>query len=623
VFVRRSLECANPQRFYSSSNHIQGFEELMKRRFFYAPSFSIYGSLSGLYDLGPSSTVIKWKLLESWKDKFIYQSENVIPTESSSILSEKVLQASGHLQKFQDMVIRDTLGQCYRADHLLMEHLESLKLPESEIASIKHQMGDFTPEEMKAKMLQYGLTHHPETKTELTETFNFNLMFQTKVGAEGKHTGFFRPEIAQGIFVNFQRLFEQSGGKLPFGAASIGSAYRNEASPRQGLLRTREFTLAEIEYFLHPDDISHSQFTNITSKSLPILSACQQKSENPETIQWISAEQLNELVHNETLVYYCTQAYEFLLQSGIQPNTIRFRQHLSNEMAHYAKSCWDVEIFSQQYGWIECIGIAHRGSYDLSQHSKCSGQPRLLQVFQPFPDGPKMEQKVSVRPVQPKFGKHFRERGPAVLQYLNNLCDEEFAALYSFYQDPQSSVFRVNVPDFSVDLPKELVEFHFEETQVSGSNITPIVIEPSFGINRILYCILEQSFRVRENDFARTFLSLPLHLVPTSCVILPLFTGAEFKAAAHSIAQLLRKEKIDFKIDDAGQSIGKRYARTDELGIPFAITVDHQTVEEIKSGSGTVTLRERDSTTQTRLPIQNLPQKLRELFTAPPTLTKE
>ena len=187
----------------------------------------------------------------------------------------------------------------------------------------------------------------------------FNLMFQTHIGPSGAVRGFLRPETAQGIFVNFKRLLEFNQGKLPFAAAQIGNAFRNEISPRSGLIRVREFTMAEIEHFCDPEDKSHPKFSGVTETVMTLYSACNQMNGEPARQVKIGEAVAGGTVANPTLGYFLTRIHNFLIKIGVDGSRLRFRQHMANEMAHYATDCWDAEILTS-YGWIECVGCADR-----------------------------------------------------------------------------------------------------------------------------------------------------------------------------------------------------------------------------------------------------------------------
>ena len=182
-----------------------------------------------------------------------------------------------------------------------------------------------------------------------------------------------RPETAQGIFINFRRLLDYNNSRIPFAAAQVGLGFRNEISPRQGLLRVREFAMAEIEHFVDPKNKDHPKFANVAKEELNMYSAEDQENpdvKGPKKIKIGDAVKTG-MVCNETVAYFLARTSLFLKLVGIRPDAIRFRQHRSNEMAHYANDCWDAEV-ETSYGWIEIAGHADRSAFDLCKHSEAT-----------------------------------------------------------------------------------------------------------------------------------------------------------------------------------------------------------------------------------------------------------
>ena len=496
-------------------------------------------------------------------------------------------------------------------DQLLNDNnnVKDIKYSRELLEKIKRDAGGYNKEQMIDAFNKIGFDKHPETNNPISEPFPFNLMFETKIGAEGKVRAYLRPETAQGIFVNFQRLLDQAGNKLPFGVATIGQAYRNEVSPRQGLLRTREFTMAEIEHFVFPDQKDHPQYQQIKSQILPLFPQLNQQSNEPKVDQMMVEEAVNsKLISSECMGYYLVKTLQFLESCGLDRTKIRFRQHLKDEMAHYAIDCWDAEIYSSRFGWIECVGIADRACFDLSQHGKFTSNTRAMQVFRNYPDGPKWVELYSISPKQPSFGQLFKNKGGSILSSLNSLPSSELKSFKEKLNENQNISFSVESEE--INLNNSLITIKETKKLVEGEPIFPHVIEPSFGIGRILYFILEHNYWTRDEDVNRCVLSLPIQLSPITCSVLPLQNTEEFQPIIKDIVSQLITSKIAHKVDDAAQSIGKRYARTDELGIPFAITVDF---DSLKGEDSSVTLRERDSLEQIRVPLCDLISILKDI----------
>lgn len=499
-------------------------------------------------------------------------------------------------------MVEDTVtGECFRADHLLEAAIDELlsntsKLSEEQIIALqtdRNIAGSLSGADLDAKLKQYNVKA-PVTGNDISNSYDFNLMFHTQIGPSGKEPGFLRPETAQGIFVNFKRLLEYNNGKLPFASSQIGTAFRNEISPRAGLLRVREFTLAEIEHFVDPEKKDHPKFASVRDVELNLFTQERQVSATGPTYIKIGDAVDQKIVNNETLGYFMARTHAFLLKVGINPKKLRFRQHLSDEMAHYAQDCWDAEI-ETSYGWIECVGIADRSCYDLTVHGEATNE--LMAAWVDFEGGPRVVEGYKIVVNKGMIGKAFKKDGQVIIKKLENSTDEEIAK----YQDQLEKESKLTVEGF--ELAPETISFQKFEKKVSGRNVVPSVIEPSFGIGRILYCIFEHSYR--ERDAQRTYLSFVPILAPVKCSLLPLMQKPELLTPIPAIMQSLSRRGISCKLDDSSAKIGKRYARTDEIGIPFGITVDYETLED-----GTVTLRERDTMKQVRVHIDKLPDVL-------------
>ena len=186
----------------------------------------------------------------------------------------------------------------------------------------------------------------PETGNPVSKPVVFNLMFDTQIGPTGQFKGFLRPETAQGHFLNFKRLLEFNNDQMPFASASIGKSFRNEISPRQGLLRVREFTMAEIEHYVHPTRKQHEKFLDVQDVVLPLYSKTAQLQGVGHSYITIGEAVAKKIVDNETLGYFMVRIFKFLEIIGIEMKRVRFRQHMDNELAHYATDCWDADIES-------------------------------------------------------------------------------------------------------------------------------------------------------------------------------------------------------------------------------------------------------------------------------------
>lgn len=295
------------------------------------------------------------------------------------------------------------------------------------------------------------------------------------------------------------------------------------------------------------------------------------------------------MVENETLGYFMARVHQFLLNIGINKDKFRFRQHLKNEMAHYATDCWDGEILTS-YGWIECVGCADRAAFDLTVHSKKTG--RSLTVKQKL-DTPKERTEWVVEVNKKFFGSKFKQKAKLIESVLSKFSQDELIRRHEELE--KNGEFTCQVNGQIVKLDSSLVTIKMKTTLQHIREYIPNVIEPSFGLGRIIYCIFDHCFQVRVDSESRGFFSFPLQIAPIKVFVTTISNNDGFPAILKRISQALRKREIYFKIDDSNTSIGKKYARNDELGTPFGITIDFETIKD-----QTVTLRERNSMRQVR-----------------------
>lgn len=516
-------------------------EDVLKRRFFFDQSFAIYGGISGQYDYGPMGCAFKSNLLDAWRKFFILE-EQMLEVDCSILTPEPVLKASGHVERFADLMVKDVKnGECFRLDHLIKAHLEEIRMNKKTDEALKKECEDIqvkldgmSKEEMAAILKRFDMKA-PVSKNDLTEPIEFNLMFGTQIGPTGLIKGFLRPETAQGIFVNFKRLLEFNQDKLPFAAAQIGNAFRNEISPRSGLIRVREFTMAEIEHFCDPNDKSHSKFSDIKNEKLCLYSACNQmdgKGANHVTI----GEAVDKgLVANETLGYFMARIQKFLVKIGVDSNKLRFRQHMGNEMAHYACDCWDAECLTS-YGWVECVGCADRSAYDLNQHAKATN---VKLAAEKKLKEPKLMNVCELAPNKGLIGKTFRKEAKLILETLASLDREELDKVDNDFK--VKGEYDLKLPDGSIiKITKDMAGIKRYQKTVHVEEFVPSVIEPSFGIGRIMWAIFEHNFRTREGDEQRrNYFSLPPVVAPLKCSVLPLSGNDEFVPLVKKLCKLI------------------------------------------------------------------------------------
>jgi glycyl-tRNA synthetase len=554
--------------------------ELARRRGFLWPAFELYGGAAGFYDYGPLGAPLKRRIEDIWRQYFVI-AEGFAEIEAPTIGVEGIFQASGHLSGFSDPLTGcKECKEVYRADHLIKHIIE---VPDA-----------LTNEEIYRCMQENEITC-PECGGELSSVYEFNLMFKTMIGPGNKMTGYMRPETAQGMFINFPRLLRYFRGALPFAAVQIGKSYRNEISPRQGVIRLREFTQAEAEIFIDPRDKTHPRFDEVKAIRMKFYSQEAQEKGVEEEMSFGEAVERGVVAH-QTLAYYVARTYQYLLAVGIDPQKLRFRQHKSDEMAHYAADCWDAEVLLDRLGWIELVGVADRTDYDLKAHTTVSKVN--LSVFVNYGQ-PKKRKKTVVKPDFKALGPMFKSKAKAVGEALRALAPEQLAG----------EKIQVYVDGGTIDIDRSLVSFESVEEEVRGEEVVPHVIEPSFGIDRILYSILDHSYYEDEIDGEkRAVLRFKPQVAPIEVAVLPLMDRSELVGPAKKILEELRSRGMRTDYDTSG-SIGRRYRRNDEIGTPYEVTIDYETIEE-----GTVTIRDRDSMSQVRVARWQVVDKLQALL---------
>lgn len=320
----------------------------------------------------------------------------------------------------------------------------------------------------------------------------------------------------------------------------------------------------------------------------------------------------NGIVNNETLGYMIVRTYLFLISVGVSKEFIRFRQHLPTEMAHYAADCWDAEIFCS-YGWLECVGIADRSAFDLNAHSAAA---KCDLTYKEVLDKPIEKEVLAITKASGVMVmKAFAKEGKMVKEHIEALSQDELAALEA---DVKKGPKKLEIDGKSFELKPEQLIFERKIAKISVNSFTPGVIEPSFGIDRIFTTVLEHIYYVRkggdgeDEKQTRAVLAFTPTAAPYKCVILPLDQRISRHDNYLGMMNEFRKEiallGMSYTIDESGATIGRRYARNDEIGIPFAVTFDFTTLED-----STVTMRERDSCDQIRVPLKDVGEIIRNI----------
>ncbi|MFH1642024.1 MAG: glycine--tRNA ligase [Nanoarchaeota archaeon] len=467
-----------------SKMNINEMATFCKKKGFIYQNSEIYGGFSGFFDYGPLGVELKNNIKQAFWKTFVQGREDVVGIDGTIITHPTVWKASGHIDSFTDYI--------YKCD--------------------------------KCKVLLKGDDDKgskcPKCEASLESQGQFNLMFTTQVGPTKGNIAYLRPETAQVIFTNFKLVQESARLKLPFGIAQTGKAFRNEISPRDFLFRSREFEQFEIEFFVHPDKVNECPYINeVKDMKVHILSI-----KNQENNEEHSEIKINDLIANKVCsqwhAYWLSKYYQFFVDNGIRPENLRLREHLKDELAHYATACFDIE-YKFPFGWKEIHGNADRGQFDLLQHMKFS---------------------------------------------------------------------------------KTSMEFFDEET---AQKVVPYCAsEPSQGIDRAFLAFLYDSYN-DDKERGNVVLKLNPKLAPIKVGVFPLVNKLQKEAK-----EVYNTIKSEFTaMYDRSGSVGRRYARADEIGIPYCVTFDFDSLKD-----KCVTIRARDTTKQERVKIEELKPTLARLL---------
>ncbi|MFH1608652.1 MAG: glycine--tRNA ligase [Patescibacteria group bacterium] len=456
-------EEAKNSKKIGESELMEKIVSLCKRRGFVFQGSEIYGGLAGTFDWGHFGLALKNNIKNSWWKKFVDSRRDMYGLDAAILMRQEVWQKAGHVENFADpMVECKKCKSKFRAD----------QIPERTKTKKSLNTGK--------EMLETG-KFCTNCENLLNEPHQFNMMFQTKIGAsdDSAAISYLRPETAQGIFVNFKNTVDAFHPKLPFGIAQIGKAFRNEITPRDFLFRMREFEQMEIEYFVRESD-------------------------------W-----------EKYFEYWKDEMSEWIEEVGIDMNKVHDVEIPKEDLAHYSKRTTDFE-FEYPFGQKELFGLAYRTDFDLKNHG---------------------------------------------LEYV----DEE-----------------------------------------NGGKMTPHVIEPTFGVDRAVLAVLLSAYTEDPEgeqvpDGAgekekRVYLKLKPNIAPVICAVSPLLKNKK-ELVDYANEKVFAPLKVEFGriIWDDNGNIGKRYRRQDEIGTPFCIVIDFDTLED-----DTVTVRDRDTGNQERIKVAKL-----------------
>lgn len=570
---------------------------LCKRRGFIFQSSEIYGGIQGFWDYGPLGAELKRNVKELWWSTMTRLRDDVVGLEATIIMHPAIWRASGHVDTFSDPMCDCLLTKKrFRADQIEPQSgnayhytgakdttsakevaepyavlLAAGKPPESARKTATQfyaQRGLQTVELLgeTVEKVENSQRYNPENGSLLTPPVPFNLMFKTYVGptATEADVAYLRPETAQAIFAQFKNVHETSRQKVPFGVAQMGKAFRNEVTPRNYTFRSREFEQMELEFFIKPDEAVEA-----VTGAVATPAAKGHPGEPQPNWGW-------QLWHQ----YWVEERIKFYEGIGLPRTTLEEYWQKPEELAHYARACVDI-LFKFPFGTQELEGIAARSDYDLSQHERCSG--KAMGIFD--------------EELRTAFGKLPPEK-------QTELKDRYYAARLKYLT-------KMGVPTAEAGAAAQE-----DADGLAKGQYIPHVIEPSAGVDRLILALLANAFtEVTETDAkgkteTRVVLKFHPRVAPIKVAVLPLLKNKpELANKAREIFQSLRGHMMAFH-DEAG-SIGRRYARQDEAGTPFCVTVDFETFEGIKDGpqagvKDTVTIRHRDDGRQERIAASEL-----------------
>ncbi len=551
---------------------IEQIRNLCKRRGFIFPGSAAYGGLGSFWDYGPLGVEMLHHIKRAWWRSTVYERNDMEGLDGAIITSRKVWQHSGHEATFSDPLV--DCKKC-RARHRA-DHLTSNVCP-------KCGSADLTPPR------------------------SFNLMFQSHVGPVTAEAGtaeelasrvYLRPETAQTIFMNFKHVQTSLRRKVPFGVAQIGKAFRNEITPGNFIFRTREFEQMEIEFFIKP----------------------------PQFVK--EGEKTDEQWHEE----WISQRYNWWLGLGVDASRLRKRAQDKAELAHYAKATTDLEYLFPDFGWGEVEGVANRTDFDLSAHSRDVPDADLARL--------KLEKNADSTETFDYFDPEAKARYiPWVIEpsagvtraMLAFLCEAYHEELVKEPEAAEIEAIKTEIPAVIKNAQKKAKEARKDKPEPAASAAGPAKFDPE-AIEAFCTALDEMAARLPASlleidnlleehpgaanlepvkklkpkvnkmaeDCVRVVLRLHPTLAPVKVAIFPLKKNApEIVDIAHRVTkQLSPFMRVQYD-DSAG--IGRLYRRQDEIGTPFCITVDFETLE-----NNTVTLRERDTMQQTRVKIDEL-----------------
>ena len=622
------------------TNNLDVLSSLCKRRGFIFHSSEIYGGINGFWDYGPMGCELKRNIKEDWWRFTVRNREDVAGLDATIIMHPAIWKASGHLDTFSDPMCTcracKKLMRADQVDDILLEgpigqSLQALldekpdlgkllgwckgkgiglapNLPAVQNADALTAAANAlkaSPEKYTTVVTLYTLffgngSPCPYCGGELTEPRPFNLMFKTIVGPveDPSNVAYLRPETAQAIFAQFQNVLATSRQQVPFGIAQMGKSFRNEVTPRNYTFRSREFEQMELEYFIRPDEAVELMFGTVTTMAdNPDLSTPQ------DTWGW-------EVWHK----YWVEQRKKWIQECGLPKDSFVEYWQKPEELAHYARACVDIQ-FRFPFGVQELEGIAARSDFDLSQHQKHSG--KSMEVFDEALKNAaaKLDDTAKTAFTEKVVADWVaRKAGETTPSSLRDATPPQEGNLAANSLPAEGWTAKENSPP-AEGCPKggvvsvEAAARAFVAKLFEGKFV-PHVIEPSAGVDRMMLALLCNAYEEQKltdekgKDDSRVVMHFSPRIAPVKVAVFPLVKNKpEVYNKARETFEYLRRRYAAFW-DESG-AIGRRYRRQDEIGTPWCVTIDFQTLDD-----GTFTVRDRDTMQQERMTLEQFRAKV-------------
>jgi len=481
------------------------FERILRlalERGFFFPSSEIYSGPAGFWEYGPLGLGLRNRFVEVWRREMIRR-DGMLEIDGSQIMTKNVFLASGHLDSFTDPVVKcKKCGFIFRADRLVSE-----------------KTGTLVTEGSSAEELDNLIRNHrircSKCGSDFGSTKKFNLMMKVEIGGDLEEA-YLRPETCQSIFVDFLRIFKVMRCKLPVAIAQFGKSFRNEISPRQSIIRLREFYQCEIEIFFNPNQTKRFQKFEGLGKHRLRVCLDGKKTQSASCSKLLG----QGILPSQMIAYYLVILQSFYEKTGLDMTRTRFRLLTEEERAFYSSFAFDFEV-ETSLGWIELVACNYRTDFDLVRHGQTSGRE-------------------------------------------HSVMDGE-------------------------------------------EQVIPHIFELSMGVDRSIWAILEHSLKKQGE---RDVLELEPYLAPIQVGVFPLVNRDGMEEKAGEVFSKIRKDFNAFY--DRSGSIGRRYRRADEIGVPKCLTIDTETL-----ANDTVTIRDRDSMKQKRVHLNELRGVLNTTFLFP------